>query len=335
MDRERRCGGRVESVASHEESPRPAHRRPRDVAWLCGAAPAFDEAVCAWLTAQDVEVHCLEPLPRPRHRLPALTRLLRVRAYLRRAMAATDLVLPYLAGDSLLLAGARTQRTLGAALGSDVLRRPEGRRQELLLRRALLRVEGLWAVSPALSRELESLGRAPNWSAPVGVDLKRLPPIGTGQRERGRVFSARREAPDYRRSWIRTAASFPSPNVVEADAWPLERMLEEYQRAEIVVSLPSTDGAPATLMEALSCGAHVVASGGPTVRSWIEKFGGTYGEPRTPENARELIELGMRRAQAESLVEQRERATRARRTFDRDVTLRPLLAWLQAGEREE
>jgi hypothetical protein len=322
------------SASTTDTRPRPpsltAEGDLTHIAWLCGAAPAFDTAACDWLSEQGVKLLRLQMMPRPRYYLPVLTRTLRVRSYLRRLEPATHLVLPYLAGDCLLLSYAGRLRTLGAALGSDLLQPRLNARQERTLARAIARFDAIWAVSEALSAELVAFGRSADWHQPIGVDLKRLPPSDARQREKGRIFSARNDDPFYRRTWIRSAADgIPGASVVEPHSWPLERMFEEFTTAEIVVSLPATDGAPATLMEALCCGSHVVASGGSTVREWIRRFGGTYGEPQTVDETRGLMELGMRRARAETPSQQRERALAGRQVFDRDVTLRPLLGWLR------
>jgi hypothetical protein len=116
------------------------------VLWLSGAAPAFDAAVVEWLRLRGMTVHQLSPEP-PTLNVPYLRRLLRVAAYGRRLeeFAGVPLVLPYLAGDALLLAGARGRRTLGIAVGSDVHLRPRTSRHEKWFRRALARFDACGA----------------------------------------------------------------------------------------------------------------------------------------------------------------------------------------------
>jgi hypothetical protein len=240
-------------------------------------------------------------------------------------------VLPYLAGDSLLLAGASGLRTLGIAVGSDVFGRRRDGRVERLFRQALGALTAVWAVSDDLAAELERCGRTPDWVAPVGVDVAALPPVPSCVLEtRGRLLSARREAPIYRRSMIREAArGLPGLTLVEAADWSRGRLLAEMQEADVVMSFPATDGAPATVMEALSVGSHVVASGGGTVRDWLRRFGGSYGEPGRADEARTLIEEARARALRETAEERRARAEAARQAFDRNLLLQPLLRFVR------
>jgi glycosyltransferase involved in cell wall biosynthesis len=109
------------------------------------------------------------------------------------------------------------------------------------------------------------------------------------------------------------------------------QMISEYVRAHVVVSLPETDGAPATVMEALCMGAHVVASGGPTVRQWVADFGGTYGEPADAEEAHALLVGGLEAAAREGREMRRARAQRARAAFSRDTLLEPLRLWIEGA----
>jgi glycosyltransferase involved in cell wall biosynthesis len=171
-----------------------------------------------------------------------------------------------------------------------------------------------------------------DWVAPVGVDVEALPPFDASLASPGRVFSARREAAIYRREWIREAvAGIPDATLVDADDWPEARMAPEYLRAHVVVSVPRTDGAPATVMEALCCGAHVVASGGATIKEWTRAYGGTYGDPESVEEVRTLIRHGLEAASSESVDVRGRRAMRAREAFHRDTCLKPLLGWITQG----
>ncbi len=304
--------------------------------WLAGAAPAFDDAVLSWLRCRGFDVQVHAPLPRPRVVFPALTRLLRIRAYSARWRpepgTLSALVLPYLAGDALVLAGSPGATTLGVALGSDLLRPPRSRRARHFLRGALLRMDAVWSVSEQLAGLLTGMGRRPDWVAPVGVNLNKLPPVtALPPREPGRILSARNPAPIYRRQLVRAAtASLADCRLIEPQGWPHDRMIVECGRAAVVVSMPLTDGAPATVMEAICMGAHVIASGGPTVREWLEVYGGTYGEPESAEQARTLLEDGLAVARQETPSTRLDRARRARAAFSRDATLAPLEAWLQS-----
>lgn len=305
-----------------------------EIWWLEGAAPAFDEAVVEWLRRQGFEVNPARVRPRPRLVVPLVTRTLRVAAYRRlfqRAAARPLIFLPYLAGDTLLLAGMANTRTIGVALGSDILRRVRTGRVENVFRNALRRLDAVWAVSDAIAEDLTACGRPPTWVAPVGVDLSELRSLAGPSVEEGRIFSARRAASVYRLDWIRRAVSeMPGSALIEASAWPRSRMFEEYLRAEVVVSMSETDGAPATIMEALCVGAHVVASGGATVRGWLERLGGTYGEPKSVHEVRSLIREGLGVARRESATRRQTRAAHAKEAFDRDRVLRPLKHWLES-----
>ena len=306
------------------------------VHWLTGAAPAFDRAVVGWLQSHGVEVRPRSGLPRPPLVLPFLSRVGRIRAYCRRlrcGCAPLVLVLPYLAGDGLrlLLAGLPGARTPGVALGSDVLRRRASLAAERAFRSALRRYDAIWCVSAALAHELSWCGWSADWVAPVGVDLEALPALDPARREPGRIFSARREGPVYRRDWVReAAASIPNSTLVQPQIWTELRMMDEYQRAHVVVSVPASDGAPATVEEALCCGAHVVGSGGATVRQWLDIYGGTYGEPDSAAGVSELIRRGMQSTEGETELTRAARAASARKAFSRDQCLRPLLAWVSA-----
>jgi hypothetical protein len=304
--------------------------RVTDVAWLGGAAPAFDEAVTVWLASRGHAIRIVRPLDPPPWVVPALTRWKRVREYRRLLSGQVRcLILPYVAGDAVLLAGAVSPPTLGVLVGSDVLRRRRTGRHERAFRRALRRLTGVWAVSDQLAQEVDLCSRPADWVAPVGVDLASLPRAEAAGRQPGLVLSARTEAPVYRRTLVREAIPLiQGASLVEAERWAQRRLFDEMTRSEVVVSLARTDGAPATLMEALCLGAHVVASGGPTVRAWIEALGGTYGEPTNAEDASRLIRAGLYASRAETEGVRRLRATQARAAFDRNRVLQPLERWL-------
>ena len=302
-------------------------------AWLKGAAPAFDDAVLRWLAKHGFQIAASPPEPLPTWTIPWLTAKLRRTAYRRRLLGTDTLVLPYLAGDGLLLSGLPGLRTLGVALGSDVLRRRRNwRSHERRFRRALPRFSAVWSVSQGLADELAHSGRPPDWVAAVGVEIEGLPPVPDASPERARIFSPRRRGAVYRQDWIRAAVSGAANwHLVQADEWPAARMFSEYALAEVVVSIPLTDGAPATIMEALCMGTHVVASGGVDVRSWLARFGGTYAELAAPSEVTAVIRAGLNAARAESPADRRRRASLARDAFSRDRLLKPLLSWLAQG----
>lgn len=303
-----------------------------DTAWLAGAAPAFDEGVLEWLTRKGVAVRSIRPEPVSGPVVPLLTAHRRRAAYRKRLDEARTLVLPYLAGDSLLLSALPGKRTLGVAVGSDVLRRRRSLRHERVFRTALRGFSAVWCVSLQLADELEACGRRPDWVSPIGVEIAALPSLTEPRPERGRIFSARRQGAVYRHDWIRAGvAAVAEATLIEAGDWPRGRMLEEYARAEITVSLAETDGAPATVMEALCLGGHVVASGGRQVREWLAEFGGTYGEPSAPDAVAPLLRAGLLAARAETGAQRLARAQGARDAFGRDRALAPLGEWLRGA----
>jgi hypothetical protein len=184
-------------------------------------------------------------------------------------------------------------------------------------------------VSSVIATELARIGRPADIVTSVGVDIAELPST-VARSTPGRILSARREAPVYRRPLVRAAAAaLAEIQLVESDRWPRAQLLMEMARAEVVVSAALTDGAPATVMEALCLGAHVVASGGHTVEGWLREVGGTYGEPTNAHEMRALLERGLARARAETLEQRAQRATRARELFDREKTVGPVLGWLE------
>jgi glycosyltransferase involved in cell wall biosynthesis len=52
---------------------------------------------------------------------------------------------------------------------------------------------------------------------------------------------------------------------------PWEKTALLYQAADVAVSVPSSDGTPVSVLEAMACGVPVVASDLPSLREWIEE----------------------------------------------------------------
>ena len=49
------------------------------------------------------------------------------------------------------------------------------------------------------------------------------------------------------------------------------RMAEAYALADVVVSIPESDGTPVSVLEAMACGRPVVATDLPSVREWLQE----------------------------------------------------------------
>ena len=50
---------------------------------------------------------------------------------------------------------------------------------------------------------------------------------------------------------------------------PYERVAELYRLADVVVSVPTSDSTPVSILEALACGRPVVTTDLPALREWI------------------------------------------------------------------
>jgi L-malate glycosyltransferase len=50
---------------------------------------------------------------------------------------------------------------------------------------------------------------------------------------------------------------------------PYENLVEVYRLADLVVSVPDSDGTPVSVLEAMACGVPVIASDLPSLREWI------------------------------------------------------------------
>jgi L-malate glycosyltransferase len=87
-------------------------------------------------------------------------------------------------------------------------------------------------------------------------------------------------------------------DLVKAVHWvgrvePYERLAEYYRLADVVVSVPTSDSTPVSILEAMACGVAVVTTDLPALREWITPgvSGLMVGQRDSHELARALIQL--------------------------------------------
>ena len=89
----------------------------------------------------------------------------------------------------------------------------------------------------------------------------------------GLLMSALHADRDYRASLVELARSVGiADRLVVLDEIPHAEMADHLRLADVVVSVPETDGTPVTILESLACGIPVVASDVPSVREWLAEF---------------------------------------------------------------
>ncbi|HEX2222481.1 MAG TPA: glycosyltransferase [Candidatus Limnocylindria bacterium] len=196
--------------------------------------------------------------------------------------------------------------------GSDVFVTPRSSLRARLWGRATLRGADLVTVLTEQMRDaVTRMGARPRRIATVrfGVDTRRFSPgpadpelverLGLGGRPL--LFSPRAARPLYRHDTVLDAVAGLDDAVVVMsgrnadpdylaevraraaragvgerlriiDDIPEPELLALYRTADVVVSVPESDGFPSTVLEAMACGAPVVASDVPAVRSVLERF---------------------------------------------------------------
>jgi glycosyltransferase involved in cell wall biosynthesis len=89
----------------------------------------------------------------------------------------------------------------------------------------------------------------------------------------GLLLSALHADPAYLASLIDLARSVGiADRMTVLDGIPHAEMADHLRLADVVVSVPETDGTPVTILESLACGVPVVASDVPSVREWLAGF---------------------------------------------------------------
>jgi glycosyltransferase involved in cell wall biosynthesis len=74
---------------------------------------------------------------------------------------------------------------------------------------------------------------------------------------------------------------------------PYERLAELYRLADVVVSVPTSDSTPVSILEAMACGVAVVSTDLPALREWLTPgvSGLMVGQRNSHELAKALIQL--------------------------------------------
>lgn len=74
---------------------------------------------------------------------------------------------------------------------------------------------------------------------------------------------------------------------------PYEKMHQYYQIADVMVSVPTSDGVPSSIIETMACGAVPIASDLPTVREWVaqDKSGILVAPQNVPELSNAIVRL--------------------------------------------
>jgi glycosyltransferase involved in cell wall biosynthesis len=224
-----------------------------------------------------------------------------------------------------------------------------GRMSRLLARLALRSADLVTGGSDHLVRAAVAAGARPERTAYVhmGVDTDAFSPGPASADLRARagtagsrvILSPRAIAPVYRQDVVLEAFSrLPSDTVLvltrfgarEAElagfqarvaalgvagrvrilpALPADDVPDLYRLADVVVSVPLSDGGPQTIVEALACGRPVVASDLPPVREWLDVL-----DPGAlvPVGDVEATARAIERALARDAVERDERGAKAR-----------------------
>jgi glycosyltransferase involved in cell wall biosynthesis len=78
---------------------------------------------------------------------------------------------------------------------------------------------------------------------------------------------------------------------------PRADVAEELRRAAVWVSIPPSDGAPLSLLEAMACGPVPVVSDLDTVREWLDETRAVFVRDVSPQGVAERIVRGLQMAE--------------------------------------
>jgi len=156
-------------------------------------------------------------------------------------------------------AGARPERTAYVHFGVDTGRFAPG------------------AASPGLQERLGVAGRrvvlSPRTIAPIYRQLVAVEALARLPDDRVLVLTRHRANPDELAAVERRATELGVANRVRiAPEIADGEMPDLYRLADVVVSVPASDGGPVTLVEALAAGRPVVATDLPSVREWLAEI---------------------------------------------------------------
>ena len=161
--------------------------------------------------------------------------------------------------EGAIAGGARRERTTVVQFGVDTARFSPAPKDEALRARIGIRTPKL-VFSPRIifswNRHEDVIRAVAELPADVGLAL-----------------SALHADPDYLASLVELARTVGiADRLTVLDGIPHAEMADHLRLADVVVSVPETDGTPVTILESLACGVPVVASDVPSVREWLAEF---------------------------------------------------------------
>ena len=161
--------------------------------------------------------------------------------------------------EGAIAAGARRDRTSVVQFGTDTARFSPMPANESLRQRIGIRTRRL-VFSPRVIFP---------WNRHEDV----IRAVATMPEDVGLLLSALHADPEYQAGLVELARSVGiADRMIVLDEIPHAEMADHLRLADVVVSVPETDGTPVTILESLACGIPVVASDVPSVREWLADF---------------------------------------------------------------